>query len=1511
MKSEFVKSILNYYAAFTETRFSNRSTLSYRWHADANLNLDISFLSEFYKVCLEKLRSGDLQDVVVSPNQYNIEIPLNRLKNRILETLNTALTLPVLSQCIDDAKANNEADPLRRGIRAFNLLLRKAIEGIIHELYTEEIEKLRKICPSCQFPSTTFNPSKFTQDIYDELQRKGDEVAGAEDYFRLMESHLQGIESPLTLYDLYLLLKNFVGQHLDQTVYLFFGSIAAKAGNGTPDYPLFFIEVGFDSTAPDRIVLSVPRDLVLINTPAINSFEFDKILSTPRACSFAQISPHLKQVDDFLITEYKLPQQDITLSENPFTIPGPKEEMPTVQFRFGFQAIKDEDKRLLDYSELMTRIEKGSASKIMDFVDGYLNGNVKNTVDKTEQDFRERYPAGSPGYYLTDNPLPLNTAQKRILTALTNPDNKVIVIDGPPGTGKSHTIAAITYWANQNARSVVVTSHKKEALDVVDGMLTDKFKGLHPYAKPSIIRITKSYDSSKIDSLNSMDNSLSLPVVDAATARTNEFNKNAVESDRDNIRQTIEQQIAQVIDSGKSYRETVRHLLRYFELEEELKEKNAIDIEELTRIPYANSHGKAFETLTGFIETHNAQDFRNISMKNLIGLYQSRQDIPRVLEVCERVNEISPVKKNINFGNMPTRSEFDDFRFLIDRLRNAFDPDVPFSALKVDEINCEKHEIQKHVHSYEQLCLIETELKDLANLKPQLPFFNKKYKTRESAFKKRYPDVSTHWDIKKLSVKDVLGQVSDEIAYIGSLKGATCYTLHFIYSLTQEKYDFQGLRSALNDQNSLRFSPVYDAICQLRVKTRTDLTLNDIIAGIHELETIMSYESCMKLINEFQHTANLENLSIRELYNLLGRLKTVLDDLDAQRIDDLNAISEAYGTILKSIQVDFGNLETLFKIKALTEGEKKLFELIRIPCRIQNVTALLPEIKRKLDEYGALNQRLTEYDNDKRLKNLHNYHGDMNKIKLLISKGKRLSAELANILFSNFACIIAEPEAIFKHFPMEEDLIDILVFDEASQVSIAHSISLILRAKQVIVFGDKYQYGAVSAVNVSRKYAASYFQRIIDNYTKEYNVSIAQDTYDRLIQEESAEIAEEDLFIPEVVKNPNLTGQIEWLKTFSIRTSTLSFCEAIANFHTSLTEHFRSFKEIISYSNTFFYERAQIPLIVNRLRTKPIDEVLRFIKVETKGKAGNNTNLDEIEAIRKDIESLITNGFKGTVGIITSFREQKPRIEEYLRKKLPNFHRLKVEHKLAIWFVGDVQGEERDIVYYSFVEDKQLNNGSLSFIYPTPGGSAARIESLKMQRLNVGFSRAKDTMVFVHSMPIDDYMDTLLGEALKHYHETLQEAKTNDCFISDKTVFESPKEKELYGLIVQTKFFRDRMQALRIIPQFDIGKYIKQEFKRFIPSYRADFLVTLSEGGRDKSLILEYDGLEYHTKDPRAVRSVENFREEYLDYDIRRQLELESYGYHFLRINKFSLLPKQPGQTKPDVLNELLEESFA
>jgi very-short-patch-repair endonuclease len=312
--------------------------------------------------------------------------------------------------------------------------------------------------------------------------------------------------------------------------------------------------------------------------------------------------------------------------------------------------------------------------------------------------------------------------------------------------------------------------------------------------------------------------------------------------------------------------------------------------------------------------------------------------------------------------------------------------------------------------------------------------------------------------------------------------------------------------------------------------------------------------------------------------------------------------------------------------------------------------------------------------------------------------------------------------------------------------------------------------------------------------------------------------------------------------------------------------------------------------------------------VDTKGNSGNNVNLDEIIAIKEDIQNLIANGFKGTIGIITSFREQKYRMEEILRKELRNYYQLSKKHKLVIWFVGDVQGEERDIVYYSLVEDKTISNADLRTIYPVIEGRADSIRSLKMQRLNVGFSRAKDTIVIVHSMVLEEYSNTRMGDALKFYRELQENAVDN--YIADETIFGSPAEKDLYNLLIQTDFYKTNRNKIKIIAQFPIGEYIQKTYNKYIPKYRVDFLIIFSHHGKEKSLILEYDGVEYHTKNPNLITK-HNFSQEYLEYDIQRQLELESYGYSFLRINKFILLPQEKNQTKLDILNILLVKKLS
>jgi very-short-patch-repair endonuclease len=678
--------------------------------------------------------------------------------------------------------------------------------------------------------------------------------------------------------------------------------------------------------------------------------------------------------------------------------------------------------------------------------------------------------------------------------------------------------------------------------------------------------------------------------------------------------------------------------------------------------------------------------------------------------------------------------------------------------------------------------------------------------------------------------------------------------------------------------------------------------------GILELSSLLSLKKHKDIIDQYREVSGKVDQGVSEIYQAVMRVKDVLEMVNDELLASIENLFSSYGNILAKLHVSEMDLDTLSILSRLTGREAKIWRWVQLHFVLSRTMSLETFHDEDLDSLCRLNQKQVEYQNDLRLKNLNNYLGEMARIKVCIDGGRRLTQEQARVLLANVSALIAEPELISRHFPMEENLIDLLIIDEASQVSIAESISLILRAKQVVVFGDEYQYGAVGAYNVNSKYSAGYFKDIINAYTGAYGVASSDQERESLIHEVSREISEDDQKVEQVLRPQDNAGAILWLKTFNIRTSTLSFAKAIANYTTSLREHFRSFPEIIDYSNEFFYKPAQLELSINRIRTKPISEVLQFIQVETKGNFGNNVNLDEIDAVIEDLDRRIKNGFKGTVGIITSFKEQQARMEQALNEKM-NLPSLRKNHDLAVWFVGDVQGEERDLVYYSLVEDEKYGNAVLGTIYPVIDGKADTIRSLKMQRLNVGFSRAKDTMVFVHSMPVEKYAKTRLGDALKHYDKVLRECRKSDFFVEDPSVFESPAERDLYTLLINTGFVKANREHVRIIPQFQIGEYLQAEFARHMPKYRVDFLMTFSKGGKEQTLILEYDGVEYHTKNPDLVTK-HIFSQQYLDYDVSRQLELESYGYRFLRVNKFTLQPEQQGETRVEVLDRLLRKAF-
>ena len=1433
---KFTKAILNYFATYTETRFRFQTKIDYRW-TDDEFTAELSVFPDFQKMLLNSIQSGQSFSMSIKKGDYSISIDDDLFKKELIKKLDSEYTLEFLQNCVDQAReslkdtekfrviiategkekeletyiqAIKEFDEKARyeGIRQFNLAFRRCIREVLLSLQKKKKEELINRLNIVGVPATSLNPNTIEQNLFDLMQKKAHGYSDEKVFYDAIKGEIEKGSWNLLMYDLYSTIRKFNVYIRLGTPYIFFQELQSPESDQEQKvkYPIFLMEIDI-SPQGNEVILKSSRDILLINTPAINSFSFKNILTTPRAARIVEAKEYLSEVETFLQNCYSFFEPFLLeYGFRPLSAP----QKPSVNFRIGLQIVQKENRKLLDYSELITWIDAGRGKKLKNFILNYVSGNVENTTDEVDSSYSKKYPRKSASNLLSTLPISLNKPQKRIITALENPKNQIIVVDGPPGTGKSYTIAAITYWANQRNKSVVITSHKKAALDVIDQMLTDKFKELHPAAKPSVLRLSR-----EATGINTFQNTLSGPVIAAGSSRVNEFNESAVQKDTEDWRGKVESQIDQYWENSGNYRPFIEKLFRLEQIENGLKQsgvlKDGFSIPKIGREELLD-----IQLIKECVELVKNLQIKGLSVEQLSHLFNERDSIQNLLNLCNQVNK------------------------------------SPYQAVDIGKI---------------QKC--DTEI---------LNGFSELLKEASLYLKENSPVFS---DFQHLKFK-------------------------FGKMLTKKKGKLEVINSTLTNLNNLQFEALISNISQLNNKPKEKLTVYDLIGGVGEIKEVEEYINNLGTINYARKELGLEDKDIKHLFNFLNNTNKILSRINQETITSLNTLAKYFSEFLKSAGIDMADLNNLSSLFSEGGPQKDILEYIQLFSELSREESYDAPSRSLIDEYYESIQKNLEYINDKRVKNLNNHMGDIQRILVTLEAGKRLTLDELNVLLKNISCIISEPDRISRYFPMEEDVIDVLVIDEASQVSIAESISLILRAKQIVVFGDELQYGAVSAMNVNSQYAGEFFREILEGYESDYEDAFAADEKEKLTQEVSAEIDEEEQTIEPIYKPEE--GTKEWLKTFSIRTSTLNFAKALKNYSTSLDTHFRSFPEIIDYSNEFFYKPSQTTLIVNRIRTKPIKETLRFIKVETQGNAGQNVNLDEIDAIRKDIQGVLASGFKGTIGIITSFREQKDRMFEVLRRELPNFHYLEKDHKFTVWFVGDVQGEERDIVYYSFVEDRKIGNGSLRHIYPIIGGSADNIRKLKMQRLNVGFSRAKDTMVFVHSMPIEEYTDTRLGDALKHYKQLLEQ--TTDNYIKDTSIFGSPAEEELYNLIINTEFYKKYRDIIKLIAQFPIGEYIQQTMHKYIPRYRVDFLMTLSERGKERSLVLEYDGVQYHTINPEIVTE-HNFSQEYLDYDVERQLELESYGYKFLRINKFTLMPKEEGQTKVDVLNSLLETKFA
>lgn len=243
--------------------------------------------------------------------------------------------------------------------------------------------------------------------------------------------------------------------------------------------------------------------------------------------------------------------------------------------------------------------------------------------------------------------------------------------------------------------------------------------------------------------------------------------------------------------------------------------------------------------------------------------------------------------------------------------------------------------------------------------------------------------------------------------------------------------------------------------------------------------------------------------------------------------------------------------------------------------------------------------------------------------------------------------------------PLAKGVFDLVVFDESSQCDIASALPLLYRAKQAVIIGDPKQLSHISPISKKQD------ERLLERYGL-------------------------------------LDTHSDWAYSYNSLfdlASGLSQGKGIVD----LRDHYRSHADIINFSNEFFYEgRLRIATRYNSLKRPKGEEMgVRWINIEgraEKASSGSGSqNKKEAEEVVAELKRLLSQGYKGTIGVVSPFRAQANLITRLVS----------VDTQLSTWlstceFISETvhtfQGDERDIIIFSPVVSSGMPIGSTVFL---------------------------------------------------------------------------------------------------------------------------------------------------------------------------------------------------------------------
>lgn len=327
---------------------------------------------------------------------------------------------------------------------------------------------------------------------------------------------------------------------------------------------------------------------------------------------------------------------------------------------------------------------------------------------------------------------------------------------------------------------------------------------------------------------------------------------------------------------------------------------------------------------------------------------------------------------------------------------------------------------------------------------------------------------------------------------------------------------------------------------------------------------------------------------------------------------------------------------------------------------------------------------------------------------------RSLFEQIPNVLTRLCPCMLMSPISAAQYLKAENDLFDIVIFDEASQLPTCKAVGVLARGKNAVITGDPNQMPPTSF--------------FAGNTVDEDNLDI------------------EDL------------------------DSILDDCLALGMPSAYLHWHYRSRHEsLIAFSNQEFYENSMFtfPSVNDRERRVSLVKVEGFFD-RGKGRVNEEEAKTIVTEIRRRYEDSELKD--QTIGVVTFNISQQTLIEDLLQEEYQKDAAFDKwanagEETLFVKNLENVQGDERDVILFSiaFGPDAEgklsLNFGPLN----KEGG---------WKRLNVAVSRARTEMVVFTTMTADmiDLKRTKSKgvEALKDFLEFAQKGRLQGDYVETR-----------------------------------------------------------------------------------------------------------------------------------------------